>query len=93
MSYIVISIGNTDNKLTQQEWHDFVHYVNDTLDTYSKIHFFGGASNWERWQNVAWICEISESIDYILLSDKLKDIKKFYKQDSIFVQMGDGIFI
>ena len=43
--YLVVSIGNTDNKLTQQEWSRFVHSVGELLQSYeTHRHFFGGMS-------------------------------------------------
>jgi len=86
--YAVISIGNTDNKLTQQEWNLFVAAVNDVLKHYGKIHFFGGASNWEPWQNVAWIVEVAYTADVSNFGAALDVIRQRYKQDSIFILEG-----
>jgi hypothetical protein len=91
--YAVISIGNTDNKLTQQQWSVFVAAVNDVLKHYGKIHFFGGAPNWEPWQNVAWIVECSCAADVANFSVALEAIRKQHDQDSIFILQGSGKFI
>jgi len=91
--YATVSIGNTDNRLTQQEWHAFVDDVNGVLKHYGKIHFFGGASNWEMWQNVAWIVECSYAADISNFSVALDAIRKQYRQDSIFVLQGSAKFI
>lgn len=90
--YASVSIGNTDNKLTQQQWHDFVAAVNDVLNRYGKIHFFGGASNWEPWQNVAWIVECAYTADISNFAVALEAIRKRYNQDSIFILEGSAKF-
>jgi hypothetical protein len=89
--YITVSIGNTDNKLTQQSWNDFVEHVASEIQREGNIHFFGGAPNWERWQNVAWIVEVGD--DWDILRERLLKIRELYKQDSIFVLEGKGLFL
>lgn len=91
--YAVVSIGNTDNKLSQQQWHDFVADVTSVLNHYGKIHFFGGSPNWEWWQNVAWIIECRYVADISNFSVALEAIRKRYEQDSIFVLRGSPKFI
>lgn len=89
--YITVSIGNTDNKLTQQKWNDFVETVEAEIKREGNIHFFGGAPNWERWQNVAWIVEVGDNWD--VLRKVLSKWCKYYNQDSIFVLEGKAIFL
>jgi uncharacterized protein CbrC (UPF0167 family) len=88
---IAISIGNTDNKLTQQEWSEFVEEVNLVIKEEAAIHFFGGAPNWTPWQNVAWIAEVDDDCAYLLTV--IANIRKRYRQDSAFVFTGEGMFI
>ena len=88
--YAAVSIGNTDNKLSQQEWNLFVTQVNDVLKHYGKIHFFGGASNWEPWQNVAWIVEVAYAADVSNFSVALEALRVKYNQDAIFILEGSA---
>ena len=90
--YIVVSIGNTDNKLTQQEWHDFVTEVHNAISNVGKVHFFGAPGNWEAWQNAAWIFEIEPKFPNIFMQH-LRDIRKKYNQESAFFMCGDGLFV
>jgi hypothetical protein len=92
--YVTVSIGNTDNKLTQQEWNNFVTEIQDVIMLLDElqIRFFGGASNWEPWQNVAWILEGSAS-DIEHLHDAVKSIRRRYDQDSAFMLFGQGMFV
>ena len=91
MKYIAVSIGNSDDKLTQKEWN---HFVEDMIELLSagKVHFFGGASTFAPWQNVAWIVEIPIKQTNIILAD-IADLRKKYNQESAFVIVGDGLFI
>lgn len=86
----VISIGNSDNKLTQQRWSNFVEECAAVVAVYAKqIHFFGGSSTFDSWQNVAWIIEIEKDDEYGLRHD-LEDVRKEYNQDSAFLLLGKG---
>ena len=90
MIEIVVSIGNTDNKLTQQQWAEYVQRVGDELERYEeRRHFFGGSENWRRWQNVVWLA-IVDAEDVDRLTNKLIRIRKDYHQDSIYIMVGEG---
>lgn len=90
--YLVVSIGNSDDKLTQKEWNRFVEDVIDTLGEAGKVHFFGGASTFAPWQNVAWVVEIEpKNVDAAV--NKIIGIRKRYSQDSAFVMIGEGLFV
>jgi len=94
---IVIQIGNSDDKLTQKEWSEFVNKVGDLVDSCCHTtHFFGGSSNWKQWQNACWVAVLKNS-SYTCLTDEqytnflvdLAEIGGAYKQDSIAVIEGN----
>lgn len=89
--YLVVSVGNSDDKLTQKEWNRFVEEIIDVLGDSGKVHFFGGSSTFAPWQNVAWIVELKDAP--ISVMAKVADIREKHKQDSAFVLFGDGQFI
>ena len=89
--YIVVSIGNTDGKLSQEEWSDYVDEMGTVMNQY-KIHFFGGSSNWEDWQNVAWIVEIPVKVINVIMAE-ISSVRKKYNQESAFFMVADGMFI
>jgi hypothetical protein len=89
--YIVVSIGNSDDRLTQKEWNKFVEEMIDLLADSGKVHFFGGASTFAPWQNVAWIVELREAP--IAVMARVSTIREKYKQDSAFVMVEEGQFI
>ena len=93
MKNVVISIGNSDNRLTQQEWF---HYVDEVSWLISKskahVHFFGASENYKPWQNVAWWIEIND-FELLHLKIHLKNVREYYKQDSVAMLEGETEFI
>lgn len=93
MKTIVIQIGNTDNKLTQQEWKDFCNYVHEAVSIWGgTIHFSAPSVGWADWQNAAWILAIENKYVEFLKEDVKKLTKKF-RQDSIAWLEGETEFI
>ena len=92
MQTITIQIGNSDDKLTQLEWHNYVTAVTDVVRNHTiQTHFFGGSPNWFPWQNTAWVIQVdSESIEP--LRDALVTIRKRYDQESIAFTIGKTEF-
>jgi hypothetical protein len=87
---MALSIGNTDNKLTQAQWSDFVgELVEAIFFAGAKVHFFGGSATWSPWQNVAWILEVKNDD----LQAEVTRIRKKYDQESAFVLSGHGEFV
>lgn len=94
MKTITIQIGNSDDKLTQAEWAEYVMLTGNRVKTYShEIHFFGASSNWEKWQNAAWICTIKNDIEYAHLKREVSRLRSQYKQDSAGWTEGETKFI
>jgi hypothetical protein len=93
MKTATLQIGNSDDKLTQKEWSDYVNEISKTLE-YRKIaiHFSGGSVNWAQWQNYAWVIALNEEAISELLS-QLCLIRKKYRQDSVAWTEGDTEFI
>lgn len=88
MLTVVISIGNSDDKLTQKQWSEFVMTVEKLLRrTRSQIHFSGGPSNSAPWQNWCWVVNLDGG-NLEMLRLHLKDICSKYKQESIALTVG-----
>lgn len=83
MTTIYISIGNSDDKLTQAEWSKFQHAADDAVHMYAaKIH--GRWHSWphDPWQNACWCIEIDSSAAASLRLH-LAHMAFGYRQDSI----------
>lgn len=80
MITITIQAGNTDNKLSQQEWSNFVRKLDGEIRFHAEdIHFFGGSENWALWQNVAWIIVTDRNRLEILKSQVMNTREAFYQ--------------
>lgn len=93
MTTICISIGNSDNKLTQTEWAAFILDLDGVIKKYeARRHFFGGSVTWVTWQNVMWCCELpADSVDEIKRAISL--VRIHYGQDAAFILHGSGEFV
>lgn len=90
---ISVQAGNSDNKLTQQKWSEFVASLNQCIEGYQTArHFFGGSITWAEWQNVCWVVEIEEE-DIEPLKRRLARIRAVYSQDSVCVLAGVPEFV
>lgn len=88
---IVIQIGNSDNKLTQQEWSSFVYDTDELLRMYGVFHFSGGSPSNAGWQNYCWVIESQKTMSG--LEYELSRLAVRYKQDSIALTIGQTVFI
>ncbi len=93
MATVVIQIGNSDDKLSQAEWSEFVSYVRDAVGQYSEqIHFDGGSKIDAPWQNVCFVSEVlSDRHDQLM--DELRRHRKVYRQESVAVTVGETEFV
>ena len=94
MKTVYVSIGNSDDSLTQQEWADYYAEVTMAVATYNQIvHGQWVSVAFSQWQNACWCFDI--------LNDKIPVIKKKlatlahkYRQESIaWVQVDETEFI
>jgi hypothetical protein len=93
MKTVTLQIGNTDDKLTQKEWAQFVAAINYIIGYHCKqIHFAGGSNNEKPWQNYCWVFDLkaAHSMDF---KRKIANICADYRQDSIAVTVGETKFI
>lgn len=91
---IVVQIGNTDDKLSQKEWSEFIDRMEFAIRRSSEtVHFCGGPDTGMPWQNYCWIFTLWSSFSIRRLEEDLTEIRKRYKQDSIAVIVGKTEFI
>lgn len=91
MKTITIQIENSDDKLSQSRWSDFMSEAHSIIGHLcSKIHFFGTSLGNSRWQNACWVVEFNELLP---LRERLSSLKNRFKQDSIAITEGTTEFI
>jgi hypothetical protein len=84
-----IQVGNSDDKLTQHEWSEYVAAVHSaTTADGIETHFFGSSEGSKPWQNACWVVSIQETKVDAMLQTVAK-IRKQYKQDSVAIVLGD----
>ena len=90
MSDICIQIGNTDNKLTQQEWSEFCGAMRGLCEAHGDVHFSGGAPTDAPWQNYC-LCVSTETPD--ALRELVTKRRSKHKQDSVAWLQGNTQFV
>lgn len=86
-------IGNTDNKLTQQEWSNYCEQFNETICRFAASTFFVGAPpTTSEYQNFGVTFSIDE--EHIeRLKQQLQGVRLTFRQDSIAWLEGETQFI
>lgn len=83
MKTIYVTIGNTDDKLTQAEWSRFVGDVGTEIaDLSQQIQFHGFPPGDAPWQNACWALDI-HPVHADELRDHLAELAAKYRQESI----------
>lgn len=90
MKTITIQIGNSDDKLTQKQWHRFIENIHDAVRIYcSEVHFFGASPGTEPWQNAAWVVVCRDQFSERELREEVKTQREAHQQDSVAWTEGD----
>lgn len=89
---VYISIGNSDDKLTQEQWYD---YIIEVIRTVSVGHIHGAwySEPASKYQNACWCVEFKTSNDVYQAKEALKIIRGNYRQDSIAWAVAETEFI
>lgn len=94
MKTITIQIGNSDNKLSQEDWSAFAIEVNQLIDNNAaNVHFFGCPPAWLPWQNIAWVIQFDDAVVEENFKKRLTEIRQKYEQDSVAWTEGETQFI
>jgi hypothetical protein len=78
---VYISIGNSDDKLTQAEWATYLSDVRTTVRV-GRVHGEWYSAPDSPWQNACWCVEV-QGEDVAWLRAQLTKIRTGYRQDSI----------
>lgn len=100
MTTVLVVIGNSDDKLAQVRWADFIQDVEELV---TGLEAFAGVTvhgRWHaypgtRWQNASWLLQVDERMQPHLadLRDDLRILCGRYEQDSIAWVTGETEFI
>lgn len=84
MITVYVSIGNSDDKLTQREWSWFVRDVGETLRKNAKtIHGEWHSASAGSFQNACWCAEFRDRHRADEVKARMQGWAGHYRQDSI----------
>lgn len=93
MQTVIVQIGNSDNKLTQEKWSKFFIETEEYVKQYAAmVHFSGHSLPDSMYQNAAFIFEINLE-EKLMLRSKLEKLCAWNNQDSIAWTEGSTTFI
>jgi hypothetical protein len=93
-STVYISIGNSDNKLTQSQWHTYIDDVRHSVNTYAKkVHGEWFSLPDSAYQNACWCVEIRRGTPVSELRNELIEHAFYYLQDSIAWAVAETEFL
>lgn len=82
-----VLIGNTDDKLSQQQWAGFCNDVAEAIrEAGLPVHFAGAPYTAAPWQNAAWVIELPNgavSHEVNSLRTKLRRLAAEYDQETV----------
>jgi len=91
---VYISIGNSDDKLTQAEWAEFVTQVGGQINAWaSEVHGKWFSSPDSPWQNACWCVELKDETYAFDVRDALTKVRQHFQQDSIAWAVAETEFI
>jgi len=90
-----ISIGNSDGKLTQAEWSDFVERMAVRIVApLGSVHGAWFSVPWSPYQSACWCLEFPDDPDVLAEVRKvLAEIRDEFRQDSIAFAVAQTEFI
>lgn len=93
MKTVTIQIGNTDDKLSQREWSEFVTLTEKLIASNCReVHFHGCSNPVAFWQNCAWVVNCpTENLKPLM--EALVRLRKVFKQDSVAWTEGTTLFL
>lgn len=88
METVTIQIGNSDNKLSQKSWSEFIGKTRSLVESYcQEIHFDGGSRHDAPWQNACFVA-IVDTDRKGSLCDLLEMLRMEFYQESVAVTFG-----
>jgi hypothetical protein len=80
---VYVTVGNSDDKLTQKEWAAFVLRVHTALERRSlRMHGAWLSATASAWQNACWCVEVTPE-RVVSLKQDLRLLAREFRQDSI----------
>jgi hypothetical protein len=90
---VYVSIGNSDDRLSQRRWRDFWHAVSTAITQHAvTVHGEWHSNPVSEWQNACWCAEVHVA-DATGLKAILASTAATFGQDSIVWAVADPEFL
>ena len=91
---VAILIGNSDDKLSQRRWHEYVTAVARAVNACaSEVHFHALSYGSDPWQNACWVFVLRDGATEHGFKTALRGLCEAFEQDSIAVLTGETEFV
>jgi hypothetical protein len=90
---VYISIGNSDDKLSQKEWHEYVNAINGYILFWGEVHGAWFSAPDSPFQNACWCMEFDNEDDMHKAKSQVTMVRKHYRQDSAAWALAETEFI
>lgn len=91
---VYLSIGNSDDKLTQAEWSQFVSHMAAELNSWTcQIHGTWFSRPDDPWQNANWCLEFIDEAHMNQARAEVIRIRRYWRQDSVAWAVAEPEFI
>jgi hypothetical protein len=87
---VYVTIGNSDDRLSQQDWMGFINSVRAWLKHSIVIHFTGFSNSDDPWQNAMFSFEIKAG-QVMALREFLRKLAREYGQNSIALAVVEDV--
>jgi len=94
MSNVYLSIGNSDDRLTQREWAQFITWVRAAIGLWDcQVHGQWFSAPDSMWQNANWCLQFSTDAAEKAAREDIITIRRQYRQDSVAWAVAEPEFI
>ena len=83
MAVVYVSIANSHDELSQQEWALFFSQTAVLLQRHAKVHGQWASEPASAWQNACWCIEVANSDKAEFIQAELAGLADQFRQDSI----------
>lgn len=82
MTTAYVSIGNSDDKLSQADWAEFHAAVDAVIRRVAEVHGAWVSPSTDPWQNACWCIDVT-GVSTTWLRNRLVNFALAYQQESI----------
>ena len=91
---VTIQIGNSDNKLSQNEWAEFITTLRaGVINISDQVHFAAASAGSDPWQNFCMVVVVDDADKLDELIAVMRKLCRIYRQDHIAVTTGSTYMV